>query len=190
MPWRTADETIVAGDGSVSIAAVGTALPTTAVANLNAAFSELGYTTEDGVGVNKTLDIQNFRVWQTKQPIRRERGDEDLILSFELVQWNEVTVPLAFGGGTIGTDGGSGYKYTPPADSDALPTYSAVIDVKDGSDVVRFVLNTASIADGVDTRFNRAAMGGLPISLQALKPESGGDPYNIYFNETRFATGS
>lgn len=190
MAWKTADETIVAGDGMVYTAVTGTALPTTAGATPNSAFNGLGYHSEDGVSINKTLDIQEFRAWQAKNPIRRERGVEDFILTFNLLQWNETTVPLAFGGGTIASDGGSGYKYTPPQDADALTKVAVICDVNDGSDVVRFVIPEATIAEGVESQFTRDAMAGLPISLRALEPEAGGDPYYIYFNETRFATGS
>jgi hypothetical protein len=190
MAFQNADETVIAGSGQVYVAATGTALPTTAGATPNAAFNGLGYHTEEGVGLNKPLNIQEFRAWQVKNPIRIERGDEDFILSFALLQWNETSVPLAFGGGAISSDGGSGYKYTPPQDSDALPKWALICDVDDGSDRMRFVIPEGQIADGVDTQFNRQSMSSLPISFRAVEPEAGGDAWYALFNETRFAAGS
>lgn len=190
MAWDTADEVIVGQSGRLYVAAQGTALPTTTSATLNSAFTGLGYQTEEGVGINWSREIVRHRAWQAKAAIRIDRDTETFTLSVGLLQWNETTVPLAFGGGTIATDGGSGYKYTPPQDADALARWAVVCDIDDGSDRVRFTMAEAAVVEAVDSRFQRNEMAPLPLTLEALEPEAGGDPYNIYFNETRFASGS
>ena len=55
-----ANELLVASSGSVYVAPVGTTLPTSATASLNAAFTELGYVTEDGVSLNVEPQIEEF----------------------------------------------------------------------------------------------------------------------------------
>src|SRR5690606_4695916 len=120
MAWNDASETIVSGKGQVYVADVGTALPATADAALNGAFEGLGFHTEDGVSLNKSLEIVEFRSWQSLHPIRREREADDFQLTFVLEQWNEVNLPLAMGGGDVLDLGGGQVRYNPPDDGAPL----------------------------------------------------------------------
>lgn len=49
--------------GAVFGAPAGTAVPTTAVATLNAAFKKLGYVSEDGVGIGTAMATTNIKEW-------------------------------------------------------------------------------------------------------------------------------
>lgn len=191
MPWNDPGETIIAGTGQAYAAAVGTALPTSESSSLNAAFHGLGYHTEDGVSVNFEPDIVEHQAWQSKHPIRVEKNAEAFTVSFVLLQWNEDTVPLAFGGGAITEPTSGHFKYTPPSESDAIAEKSFVIDVQDGSRIGRFVLPRAVVTESVEATFNRSEMAGLPISLKALQPSDLSSPWLFYSNDSAaFTTGS
>jgi hypothetical protein len=189
MAWNDAGEAIVAGSGQVYVAPVGTTLPTTAEATLNAAFEGLGFHTEDGVTVGNAPEITELRVWQARYPIRRQRDTENFTVSFSLVQWNEVSVPLAFGGGAVVTDGGSGYKYTPPAPDDAIVEKALVVDVVDGSTHGRFVVPRGNAVEAVEANFRRTELATLPITFSALESE-GQSAWTFYTDSTGFAAGS
>lgn len=190
MGWNDASETVVAGTGQVYVAAVGTALPTKTDTALNAAFFGLGYHSEDGVSINKALEVVEFGAWQTKLKIRRERDTEDFAITFQLLQWNEISVPLAFGGGSIALSSGQ-YKYTPPAGSDALLEQSLICDVQDGSRTLRFIVPRGSVTDGVETSFQRKEMAGLSVTFKALEPSDGSAPWYFISNDTlAYAAGS
>lgn len=191
MAWTDASETIVAGTGQVYVAAVGTALPANDSSSLNAAFHGLGYHTEDGVSINKGLEVIEFGAWQSKTAIRRERDTEDFVLTFALQQWNEDTIPFAFGGGSVTDLGSNHYKYTPPDDTSQLDEKSLIVDLDDGSRRMRIVIPRGTINEGVESQFTRNAMAALPISFKALEPSTGGDAWYILSNDSAaLATGS
>lgn len=191
MAWKDSGETLVGNDGLVYVADVGTALPTNATtAPPVANWTGLGYHNEDGATINKSLDIVEHRAWQSSHPIRRSRGEEAFAIAFGLLQWNEINVPLAFGGGSVDAVSGGQYKYTPPEDADALLEKSLVLDVIDGSDIIRFIVPKGTVTDGVESQFARDQMSPLPITFQALEPDEGGPAWYFFTNRGDFAAGS
>lgn len=189
MAWNQADETVVGGTGEVYVAPVGTALPAGPGTALNSAFEGLGYHSEDGVSVNRTQEIFRVGAWQTTADVRRERQSESFRLTFALLQWNENNVPLAFGGGAI-TSVSGGYKYTPPAESDALDEKALICDVRDGAETLRFVIPRGNVVESVDTQFTRSQASLLPITFEALTPEDGSASWYFLATDAGFAEGS
>lgn len=195
MPWKKASEVLVGSDGEVHTADVGTTLPTTAPTRvgqgLNAAFIGHGFHAESGLTVARNFEEQEFRAWQALRAIRRERQTEDLTLTFDLLQWNEETVPLAFGGGEITSDGGSGYLYSPPQDADAVDERSLVADIADGTRLARIVIPRGSVVEGTESQFQRTDMATLRIVFRTLEPDAGGNAWYALFNDAAaFAAGS
>lgn len=191
MGWNDASETVVAGAGEAYVAPVGTPLPVKADDALNAAFFGLGYHSEDGVSINRALEVVEFGAWQEKIKIRRERDSEDFTFSFTLLQWNEISTPLAMGGGAITSVGGSQYKYTPPAASAALDEKTMICDVQDGARIMRFIVPRGSVTDGVEVGFKPKEMAGLSVSFKALAPTDGSAPWYFVTNDAlAFAVGS
>lgn len=189
MAWNDANELVVAGTGQVYVAPVGTALPTTPTASLNAAFVGLGYTSEDGVSISVEPEITDFPAWQSRQPVRRELTNQAISVSFSLLQWNETNVPLAFGGGTI--SGSGPYRYDFPTGDDALDERAMVVDVQDGERHMRFVLPRGNVTDSVEAQFVRTEAAVLPITFSVLEPIGGGAPgYFLTDDDAAFAAGS
>ena len=189
MAWTNADEYVVGGTGQVYIAATGVTLPTDATTTPSAAtFFGLGYHTEEGVSLSHSVEIARFRAWQTKHDTRRDKESETFRLTFALQQWNEQTVPFAFGGGTV--TGSGPYKFTPAGADSALEEKAILCDVVDGSNRVRFVIPRANVVESVDTQFTRSQEAALPITVEALQPETGGDAWWFYTNAAGFAAGS
>jgi hypothetical protein len=187
--WNDASELIVAGSGEVYVAPVGTALPTTPIATLNAAFEGLGYHTEDGVSLSVSPTVEEFMAWQSRQAIRREMTAQEIQVSFSLQQWNETTLPLAFGGGAI-TPVSGGYRYDFPTDTASLAEKAMVVDCIDGSEHHRFVFERGTVTEAVETQFQRGATAVLPITFKVLGPEAGGAPGYYLTDSAAFATGS
>jgi hypothetical protein len=164
-------------------------LPTTATATLNAAFEGLGFHTEDGVTVSNAPEITELRVWQARYPIRRQRDTENFTVSFALVQFNEVSVPLAFGGGIVESDGATGYKYSPPSPDAAIVEKALIVDVVDGSTHGRFVIPRGNAIEAVEANFRRTELATLPITFSALESE-GASAWTFYSDSAGFAAGS
>ena len=187
--WNDAGETVVAGDGQAYVAPVGTARPTATDAALNAAFFGLGYHTEDGVGLNFTPEYTRHGAWQARKPIRIDRVGEALIVTFGLLQWNEISVPLAFGGGSVVANGDE-FKFVPPDSGDALDEKTLVVDVEDGNDKMRIVVPRGAVTESLSVTFSDSAMAVLPISFEVLEFDSGSD-FELQFSDAvSFAAGS
>lgn len=191
MAWNDPLETIVAGSGEVNIAAVGTALPAKTTEALNAKFEGLGYHTEDGVSVNQAITVAGFKAWQSPTEIRRVQDSQDFEISFALLQWNEVNLPFAFGGGTISEVSSGQFKYVPPAASAALDERALIVDVDDGSRRARFIVPRGTVTETSAATFKRTEMATLAVTFKALTPADGSEPWRVLFDDAAaFAVGS
>ena len=189
MPWNDATELVVASSGQISVAPIGTALPTATTAALNAAFYGLGYATEDGVTLTATPEVEEFMAWQSRQAVRRELLGQEIQVAFSLEQWNEATIPLAFGGGTI-TGTAPNYRYDLPDEDDAIDERSMVIDAVDGAKHYRWVFPRGSVTESAETQLTRGALAVLPITFKALAPAAGGASGYMLTDDPAFAAGS
>ncbi len=190
MAWNDPTEIRIASNGQVYVAPVGTALPTTPTAALNAAFVGLGYLTTDGVSLSVAPEVQDINSWQSRQPTRRELLSQEVTASFSLQQWNESTVPFAFGGGSVTNPSGSIYRYELPADG-ALDERALIIDAIDGSVRQRWILPRGNVTDAVEAKFARDAEAMLPISFKALQPVDGSTALILITDDAAsFAVGS
>lgn len=193
MATKDALETIVAGNGEVYLAPVATPLPaigSSPTAALNAAFVGTGYTSEDGVKFSYQPTVTDFKAWQSAQAIRRIVNTAELQAAFSLQQWNEETLPFAFGGGTITVAGGS-WSYAFPASGAALQERSLIIDAQDGTRNTRIVIPRGNVTDNVETNFKRDELAVFPITFKALEPLNGGPICYILGDDVAsFAPGS
>ena len=188
--WNDAAEAVVAGSGQVYSAPVGTALPANQSAALNTAFNGHGYHTEDGVAINYAPEITRHGAWQAKRPVRIDRGTDSFRLTFALLQWNDVTLVTAFGGGEVESLGSGNYAYHPPADTDSIYEQAYVVDVIDGDNIGRFLVPRGVVVEGVDSTFNDTAMANLPITIEALEPADGREAWTFLSNFDGLAAGS
>lgn len=190
MAWNNADELVVAGNGQIYVAPTGTTLPTTPTGALDAAFAGLGYASEDGVTLTVDPEVTEFNAWQSRQAVRRELTAQAIQVSFELLQWDEDTLPLAFGGGAVTAVGGGGYRYDFPDEDASLDERAMVVDAIDGGEAHRFVFPRGNVTDSVAATFKRSELAMLPITFKALEVETGGAAAYYLTDSTEFAAGS
>lgn len=190
MAWNNADSLVVANNGQVYVAPLGTALPTTPTATLNAAFVGLGLINEDGATITVNPDFTDFMSWQAQQPVRSQRTALNVQAAFGLQQWDENTVPLALGGGSVSNPSGSIYRYDLPDETATIDDRALVIDAKDGSENHRWVFPKAHATESVETQYRRSAEAILPITMRILAPSTGGSPGYYLTDSAAFAAGS
>lgn len=186
-----ASEVVVGSNGKVYVAPAGTALPTNTATALNAAFKDVGYVSEDGVTFNDGKDIENVEAWQSFYPIRKLVTGKSTAVEFVMRQWNEDTVKVAFGGGTISRTAGI-TTYRPPKPDDALDYRAVVIEWYDGASTYRLVIPRAVIDGEVSPNIVRTAAADLPVSF-AVTPLGNPDgvtldkePWYLVTNATQF----
>ncbi len=186
MPLNSA-ETVVAGTGEVRVAPVGTAAPVDPTVAWGAAWLELGYTNEDGVTVNREFDMEEKAAWQSFYPIRRIVTGRGFTVAFNLYQWNETSVPLAFGGGTITTIAGppAHYKYTPPS-AEVLDERALGVQWQDGTKVYRLIIPRGMVTEAGETNLTRTDTSVLPITFGVVASGTA-DPFYILTSDPAFA---
>lgn len=173
MSWKDANEINIAGTGEIFVAPVGTTLPVNPTSTPHASFIGLGFTSEDGVTFTVGGEVGDFRAWQSRQPIRRERNSQDASAAFELLQWNETNVPFAFGGGAVTSPSAGIYRYELPLAGDALDERAMIIDWQDGDRHQRVIIPRGTVSEDVSPQLQRTEMAVLPITFSALAPEDG-----------------
>lgn len=189
---QSAEEITVALSGNVWIAPYSTSLvlpadPTTAP---DAAFTDLGYTTEDGVTFSVTPNVEDIMAWQKATPVRRVVTSRESTIAYTLEQLNLDTFAHAFGGGTWTTTAGppAYYRYDPPADGDALAEYACIIDFVDGTRNGRLVMMRGTVNDTVETNLVRNNAALLPVSLAALTPDGEDSAWYFLSDDAAFAS--
>lgn len=169
---RDPNDIVIAGNGDVNLAPVGTILPTNADDALDAAFSALGYVSEDGVTFSPNTSTEGIPAWQSLVPVRTVVTDSDFQLSFELMEWTENTLIAAFGGGLY-TDNGDGtwdFQFPLPEE---IGEFAMVIDALDGPRKYRLVFERVQLESTGDVTFQSSDDAGLPTVMRALAGANG-----------------
>lgn len=193
MAWKDSSELVVGADGGAYFAPLGTALPALGAdpdAALNPAFVGAGFLTEDGFTTSIGSEVTDFMSWQSLDPTRSERTGQVKSITFTMQQWNEENIVFAFGGGEVEDAGGGNFGYAYPEGDEALEERSLVIDAIDGDVKFRFVFARVSVREPVDSQFQRAALGLLPVTARVLRPEDEGRSAYFNTNAPGFAAGS
>jgi hypothetical protein len=188
--WNNANDLVVGSGGQVYVADSGATAPTNSTSAPNAAFYGLGYLDEDGVTVSVTPNIQEFAVWQSRQPARREALAQEILVSGKAAQWNEYTIPVSFGKGVLDATTGAAGSFAFPADTDALAEHAVIADATDGAETHRFYFERANQTEAAEVTFNRSGLAVLPFGLKVLAPAAGGSPGSYFTTAGGLAAGS
>lgn len=172
-------ETVIAANGLVATAPIGTVLPTDATTALAAEFTTLGYVGEDGVIFSPSPETDGLMAWQSLQPIRTFLTAYDFEAGFTLLQWNGDTLVLAFGGGQYTDNGDGSFDFLLPTPEER-EELSMVIEGYDGDKRYRIVLDRIELSDTGDINFQRADAAGLEVTVKALAGFTDGRPGAIY----------
>lgn len=165
------DEIRVGVTGTVYVAPTGTALPAEPADALNVAFVELGAINEDGLTLAPEKTIEKIRAWQSSKPVRTVVNEDDLTVSFALMQWNTVNLKLVFGGGTVSATPLGDTKFVPPA-AGTVDERAFVIDWVDGTVTYRLVIPTGMVTEveEIPIAKDKAAELGLTIEVLGSSP--------------------
>lgn len=157
-----ADQLFIPGGGSVLIAPVGTAGPDDTTTAWSGTWVDLGYTDESGVTITPGKTLTDIPAWQSRYPLRRIVTAETMEIAFHLLQWNEDTISLAFGGGTW--DAG---VFTPPA-AGTLSLYALGIEGVDGDQIERWIIARTMVGTVGGIQLTRTGAAKLSITMSLL----------------------
>lgn len=182
---QTASEIVVGADGSINVAPVGTAAPTDPTSAYSATWKELGFASEAGVKLHDAKTLVNIKAWQSRYTVRRIVTDHDFTAAFALIQWDKVSVPLAFGGGEVTTPTPGVFRYAPP-DAAFLDERTLGIDWQDGDKSYRLIIPRGIVQDAVDTELVHAKESELPIVFGVIT-DGTVDPWYLLTDDLSFS---
>jgi hypothetical protein len=172
----------VGASGIVYVAPTATTLPTDEATAVDAGFIELGAITEDGVTLSPSRSIEKIRAWQSAKAVRTVITEDELSIQFSLMQFNEVTLPLALGGGTI-TDNLGSYSYTPPA-AGTVDERAFIVEWVDGAITSRLVIPRGMVTEVSEIALTKSGAIELGITVEVLG--SSPNDFTIYTDDPAF----
>jgi hypothetical protein len=155
---------LVAGSGKLFVAPLGTTLPTDLSTALNAAFIDTGFVSKEGMTLSFAKTKEPVNVWQQFEAVRYVVQESSAQISGVLRQWDQHTIPLAFGGGAITEPTTGIFKYTPAAPEE-IDERAIVLEWLVGASKFRLKAPRAQVTEGVETTLARSAPSDLPINL-------------------------
>ena len=157
--------------GAIYRAPIGTALPTDASSELNSAFVELGFVSEDGVTNNNTPDSDKVQAWggATVLVLQTEKTDEWTMTLIESL--NPEVLKTVYGNSKVTV---SENLITVQATADQLDDQSYVIDMMmKGGALKRVVIPNGSLSEVGEIVYKDNDPIGYEITLNALPDTNG-----------------
>lgn len=178
-------QVLVGASGTVYLAPVATAAPTSESSALNAAFIEQGFISADGVTIRDSKDVAEVTAWQTPYAVRRLVTGRTFEVEFALEQVNWSSLPFAMGGGTLSEPTAGHYKYLPP-DADDLDPRAMVIEWADGaSRNYRLYIPQGIVTAPVEFTVKRDEAAMFPITFGAIF-DGTNDVYTLFSDDVAF----
>lgn len=162
-------------NGAIFVAPVGSTLPTDASAELDAAFKNLGFVTDDGVTIGTSRSVESKKAWggATIATIQKEVEDTAKFTLAEVL--NPEVLKIVCGETNVTTDT-SGVKAVTKADE--LEAHAWVIDTIQNERAVRYVYPNAKVSDMGDVSLKDDELMGYEITITAV--EDGGRLHDQY----------
>lgn len=167
--------------GAVFRAPVGTALPTDAAAELNAAFKPMGFISEDGLANDSSITSDEVKAWGGVVVYSSQTDRADKFKYVCLESMNLEVLKAYYGDSNVtGTlDTGIHIK----ANSEELGDYSWVFDmILRGGVLKRIVVPNARLSETGEVVYKDNEPIGYPMTLTA-SPDANGDTHHEYIKK-------
>lgn len=158
----------VAVTGAVYVGPTGTAAPTDAVAALNAALTDLGYVSEDGVTEARERSTEKIKAWQNAATVREVVTESGMTYSFRLIETKKETVELFYGSEV---DANGAVRIDP---SKTGGRQAFAIDVIDGDQEIRVWIANGEVSAVGEQQYASGQPIGYEVTVTCY-PDANGD---------------
>ena len=175
--------------GAISVAPTGTTLPTDATTALGAAFTHLGYISEDGLVNTSQISTDDVKAWGGDTVLTLYQGREDGF-QYTLLDAMDVNVlKQVYGAENVTGTLATGIQIKVKSNIE-LPEQVIVADMilKDGN-IKRIVIPCGRVSDVGDVTYSDSAAVGYETTIKAVPDDSGNTHYE-YIHGPVGATGA
>jgi hypothetical protein len=172
----------IAVTGGVLAGPLGSPVPTTAAATINAAIKPLGYVSEDGLEPQGERTVNAIKDWNA-DIIAQLQTEHSVRFSLTLYgAWDEVLTEI-FGADNISVTPAtpsSGKLITVTETGSSLPNRIWIFDMKTGDKKLRIVLPNAKVSEVTERAFVAGELAGFQATVEAFKDDDGVKAYRYY----------
>lgn len=171
----TSVDVLVGATGIVSAAPSGTALPTDPTTGLNGAFTDLGFVSEDGVAQSIAQDTTEIKAWGGST-IRKIQTSHTVEYKLALLETNPDALGAYYGTANVDTT----FLNAVTIVSETNERQSWVIDVVDGTNLVRIVIPDGEVTAHEDVTFKTDSAISYGITITAYEDSTGVKAYQYF----------
>ena len=162
--------------GALSVAPLGTALPTDATTALNAAFVNLGYISEDGLTNSNSRESDEIKAWGGDTVLSLQTDYTDTFTFTLLETLKEDVMKLAFGSANV--TGTLAAGVTVKANPDELDEQCMVVDmITRGGGLKRVVIPRGKVTELGDITYVDNDPVGYELTVTAFPDAEGNTHY-------------
>lgn len=168
--------------GALWKAPLGTTLPVDSdpFAALNAAFTNLGYISDDGVTENLDDSVDDVVAWQSATTVRSSTTESTLSLELMLIETKGTVLEAFYRGSSITTPAADVYKLEiKPIVAD--PSIW-ILDVLDGTKYERSIIGNGEIVERGEVQNVNGGAKAYPITIRSY-PDANGNLMVKYSND-------
>lgn len=172
--------TIPSDGAAVYAAPLGTALPTSATATLNAAFVDLGWVGDDGVTNSISRDTTKHRAWGG-EVVKVTQDNYTETVTLTLMETSAAVLKVVYGEDNVTANGDI---ITVEHSRLQLERQSFCIDFIDGERAGRIVIREGQVTELADVSYRQSDVTRYEITIDVFKPANASNAVVTYFDYT------
>lgn len=173
----------IAVTGGVLAGPLGSPVPTTAAAVINAAIKPLGYVSEDGLEAKGERQVNAIKDWNA-DIIAQLQTEHSVRFALTLYgAWDEDVLTEVFGAENLTVTPAtpsSGKLITVTETGSVLPNRVWIFDMKNADKKLRIVLPNAKVSETAERSFVAGELAGFQVTVEAFKDNAGNKAYRYY----------